>query len=414
MPDQLVTVVPVTRWNLLKFTLCAAMLCGFMLSPRLWLTARTYPHAPVWDALPALPTPWDWLLLGLLLVTLGIIIGRDRPRPALLAFVTLAGLWSLWDQTRWQPWFYQYLFLFAALAFGADPERRQASLNACRLIIAGTYFWSGLQKANWTFAHEDFPWLMGPLLKQLPASWHEFIGGHAWGAALAESVIGLGLLVWPLRPVAIVGALVMHLLILFNLGPWGHAWNTVIWPWNVAMMMFVVLLFTRTRPLKPWHILWPRRFPLARVTLLLFGIMPLFNFFDCWDSYLSAALYSGNTPDARIFINQEVLDRLPDDVRQHVYERQPSADDPEPDCPYEVNVLSWSLAEMNVPPYPAERVFRALARRLAQWPASAAISSQPGGAADTEPGATRVVLELRGRADWWTGNRRVAFVVFSE
>ena len=44
----------------------------------------------------------------------------------------------------------------------------------------------------------------------------------------------------------------------------------------------------------PWHILWPRRFLFARVTLLLFGVMPLFNFFECWDSYLSAALYSGN------------------------------------------------------------------------------------------------------------------------
>ena len=160
-----------TRWNLLKYALCAAMLCGFMLSPRLWLTARSYPHAPLWASLPGLPTPWDWLLLGLLLATLGVVVAANRPRPALLVFVTLAGLWSLWDQNRWQPWFYQYLFMFAALAFGAapdNPERRQASLNACRLIIVGTYFWSGLQKVNWNFAHADFPWLMAPVLKTCP------------------------------------------------------------------------------------------------------------------------------------------------------------------------------------------------------------------------------------------------------
>jgi hypothetical protein len=391
------------------------MLCGFMLSPRLWLTTRNCPHTPVWDGLPDLPTPGDWLLLGLLLATLGAIVGSNRPRLALIVFVTLAGFWSLWDQTRWQPWFYQYLFMFAALACGAppdNPERNEASLNACRLIIACTYFWSGLQKLNWNFAHADFPWLMAPLLKHLPESCHQFLDGSPWAAALTECAIGLGLLVWPLRPLAVVGALSMHLLILYCLGPWGHRWNTVVWPWNVAMMVFVVVLFSRTRQLMPWHILWPRRFLFARL-VLLFGILPLLNFFDCWDSYLSAALYSGNTPDARIFISEDVLDRLPNDVKYHVWVGGNTPDDFDPDCPYEVDIGGWSMAELNVPCYPAERVYRGLARRLAQWPASAAVSADSEEAADMRSGI-RVVLLLRGRADWRTGNRHVESVVFSE
>jgi hypothetical protein len=406
----------VTRWNLVKYTLCAAMLCGFMLSPRLWLTERSYPHVPVWDRLPGLPTPWDWLFLGLLLGALGVIVGGKRPRLAILVFVTLAGLWSLWDQTRWQPWFYQYLFMFAALAFGAaadNPERSQGSLNACRLIIACTYFWSGLQKVNWNFAHADFPWLMAPLLKHLPESWHESIGSYAWVAAFAECAIGLGLLLWPLRPLAVIGAVSMHLLILFSLGPWGHRWNTVVWPWNVAMMVFVVVLFSRTRQLMPWQILWPRRFLFARLTLLLFGVLPLLNFFEWWDSYLSSALYSGNTPDARIFICQDVLNRLPNNVKYHVRVCWDTPDDFDPDCPYEVDLSGWSNAELNVPSYPAERVYRGLARRLAQLPAPAAISADPDAGADTHSG-TRVVLLLRGRADWRTGYRHVESVGFAE
>jgi DoxX len=397
----------VTRWNLLKYTLCAAMLCGFMLSPKLWLTARNYPQVPVWDRLPDLPTPWDWLVLGLLLVTLGAIVGGNRPRLALLMFVALAAIWSLWDQTRWQPWFYQYLFMFAALACGSaldNPERSQASLNTCRLIIVGTYFWSGLQKVNWNFAQSDFPWLMAPLLKHLPESWHPFIGSTAWAVAFAECAIGLGLLIGPLRPLAVIGAVSMHLLILYCLGPWGRGWNTVVWPWNVAMMVFVVVLFGRTRQLMPWQILWPRRFLFARLVLLLFGILPLLNFFDCWDSYLSAALYSGNTPDARIFISEDVLDQLPNDVKYHVRLGGKTPEDLDPDCRYEVDVGGWSMAELNVPSYPAERVYRGLARRLAQRPS-----------ATTDPrSGVRVVLLLRGRADWRTGNRRVESVVFSE
>ena len=218
---------------------------------------------------------------------------------------------------------------------------------------------------------------------------------------------------WPLRPLAVAGALGMHLVILYSLGPWGYGWNTVVWPWNVAMMVFVVVLFGRTRPLMPWHILWPRRFLFARLTLLLFGILPLLNFFECWDSYLSAALYSGNTPDARILISKDVYDRLPDEVQRHARFSWAFLDDSDPDCPYEVDILGWSIADLNVPSYPAERVYRSLARWLARLPASAAAAADLDGDADTHSG-TRVVLLLRGRADWRTGNRHVESVVFSE
>jgi hypothetical protein len=402
----------VTRWHLLKYTLCAAMLCGLMLSPRLWLTARSYPLVPVWDGLPLVPSPWDWLVLGTLLAALGAVVGSRRPRLAMLVFVILAALWSLGDQTRWQPWFYQYLFMFAALALGAAPddlERGQSSLNGCRLIVASMYVWSGLQKVNVDFATDVFPWLMDPLLKHLPEGWQASINGHGWEAGFVECALGLGLLVWPLRPVAVVGALTMHLVILFSLGPWGHAWNTVVWPWNLAMMMFVVILFARTRPVMPWHILWPRRFLFARVTLLLFGVLPLLSFFEWWDCYLSAALYSGNTPDARILICQEVYDQLPREARRHVQLRAvvpdevADLDDPDSACPYEVDVNSWSLAELNVPPYPAERVFRGIACRLAALPDHA------GGSADA-----RVIVRLQGRSDWRTGKRRETRVAFPE
>src|SRR5439155_8092147 len=96
--------IPVSRWQFVKCTLAVAMLCGLMLSPRLWLSARSYPLVPVWDGLPTVPAPWDWLVLGVLLAALGAIVVAPRPRLAMLVFVILAGVWSLWDQTRWQPW----------------------------------------------------------------------------------------------------------------------------------------------------------------------------------------------------------------------------------------------------------------------------------------------------------------------
>jgi hypothetical protein len=40
---------------------------------------------------------------------------QARPAKAIAAFVALAAAYSLYDQSRWQPWFDQYLFMLVAL-----------------------------------------------------------------------------------------------------------------------------------------------------------------------------------------------------------------------------------------------------------------------------------------------------------
>src|SRR5207248_1237718 len=103
------------------------------------------------DSLPVIPHPFDHIWFFLLLGLLVAIATIAQPRRLILIFLLLAGLLSMWDQTRWQPWFYQYLFMLAAIGFCGwkRPEtRNQQVLNACRLIVGSTYFWSGLQKLN--------------------------------------------------------------------------------------------------------------------------------------------------------------------------------------------------------------------------------------------------------------------------
>src|SRR5580704_540803 len=103
------------RYHLVRMTLAAAMISGMLLSPKLWLTERYYPHVPVWDGLPTIPSPWDLVVFAEMLFLLGLTALLPRSRWPVLTFVALAGVWSLWDQSRWQPWFYQYLFMLAAL-----------------------------------------------------------------------------------------------------------------------------------------------------------------------------------------------------------------------------------------------------------------------------------------------------------
>ncbi len=141
--------------------------------------------------------------------------------------------------------------------------------------------------------------------------------------------------------------------------------------------------------------------------------MPLFNFFEWWDSYLSAALYSGNEPSARVYISQEVYDRLRPEVTTAYATLRVDATSDDP-CPYEVDFFRWAMEEMNVPYYPAERVWRGLARRLAELSEKTAATSLGNAAPREERPSVRVILILRGRADWRTGERQEKRVVFPE
>lgn len=60
------------RYHLVKAFVAAGMLAGLLLSPKLWLTERHYPHVPVWDGLPAVAPPWDAVVYGAMLVLLAL------------------------------------------------------------------------------------------------------------------------------------------------------------------------------------------------------------------------------------------------------------------------------------------------------------------------------------------------------
>lgn len=205
-------------------------------------------------------------------------------------------------------------------------------------------------------------------------------------APLVEASIGVGLLT-RYRNWAVILALGRYAFILLCLGPLGHDWNTVVWPWNVAMATFVVLLFWRTGDISPKKILLPtRRRPsyLHAVVLVLFAVMPLFGLFGLWDSYLSASLYSGNNERGALFVSGTVKDRLPAEIREHV------ADVPAGEK-YALNLYRWSYEELNVPPYLEARVFRNVARHVCSYAG--------------EPSGGR--LEIQGRSVFSSGGRKV-------
>src|SRR6201999_1551324 len=87
------------------------------------------------------------------------------------AFLGIMLLFCLGDQTRWQPWVFQYSLLMAVIALVPldGQASQQRALNLGRLIVAFTYVFSGLQKLNSNFMFGDFPWLVQPVTALFPS-----------------------------------------------------------------------------------------------------------------------------------------------------------------------------------------------------------------------------------------------------
>jgi hypothetical protein len=343
----------------LKLTVTSVLCLGIAMSWRLWIGPRTFPAAPVSHLLPASPYPADVLLFAGLFVAAGAIVVSAKPQKFIWAFLGAIAVLCLFDQTRWQPWVYQYGALLGALALfswdGADTAGRTRTLNIARLIVATTYIFSGLQKVNANFIDNDFPWIVEPITTLIPSARAQ-VQGLGMAAPFIQIAFGIGLLTTRYRGISLTLAISMHAFILAMFGPLGHNWNAIIWPWTAAMAMLDILLFTGVQDYSMRDIFRTDRHPYHVCVLVLFALLPFLSFFNRWDSYLSSALYSGNLTEALVYATDAGRDSLPASIgRRFVHT---SAD---------TNVLNlqhWAMEELNVFPYPETRIYRRIAKTL--------------------------------------------------
>ncbi len=337
------------RCGLLRITVIVGLLAGFALSPKLWLSSRLYPLTPVWSFFKAPNPPVDRLLL-LTLTALLIILTTAPRREIAAAALALLFLLALQDQSRWQPWFYQYLLMFLAIAV-AGREHPESALQTCRLIVAATYFWSGLAKLNPNFFTAVFPSLFSPFLATVPPALNHL----AFLAPIVECGAGIGLLTERYRSQALFCAAGMHGFILLAIGPVGSRFNTVVWPWNLAMIAILFILFLRRVEKPPFHDI---RVP-QKIIVGLFAVMPALSLVNLWDHYLSSSLYSGNRTSGLIYFNDNVFDRLPEALQEYVSDEGPDRGS--------LDINDWSLGELNVPSYPEPRIYRNVGRRICRY-----------------------------------------------
>ncbi len=376
-----------TIW--LRVTLLLATFLGLIASAPVWTNSRTFPLLPIFDGFPILPTPWDRLLYALMLGALVTAVWFYRP--AVITFLLASFLAYCGDQNRGQPWLYMYWVLLLLSLFRAPSA--QAS---CRLALALVYFWGGIQKLNARFFAVTPEWFVAPAADQ----WH-------WPAVVIDLLklgvkaapfieIAIAVLLWfPRgRRVALGLVVLTHSFALVFLGPWGHDYNWVVWPWNLAMVALTFGLFapgklfagstaalTPAKPDKtnrpnrsqPWSgrdavgiketmvAIWRSR--VATAVVVLYGVLPVLSYVGRWDSYFSFALYSENLAVANLFCTPAFRDNLPAHLQPYA-QPFPHAYDPVRQGPLTFAFSAWAYEEMHVPAISEPRNFLNIYRAL--------------------------------------------------
>jgi hypothetical protein len=340
----------------LKTAVILAFCIGLSMSPALWIGPRSYPLAPVSSMLPVIDRVVARGLYIALFALAALALVAPKPRWVIAAFLAVIAIFCLMDQTRWQPWVFQYSFLLAAVALysGNDADADgQRALDMARLIVASTYIFSGLQKINFNFMAHDFPWIVQPIIRLFPSAL-DFLDAFAMAVPFLQLGFGIGFLTRRFRRAALVLAVAMHLFILAMFGPFGLDWNTIVWPWTAAMAIFDILLFSGAPEFSWREIVWRGRDPVHIAAVVLFTVLPFLSFFNLWDSYLSSALYSGNLTEAQIYLTDAGKAALPAPIRSYAVRTSPDTN--------VLNLQRWAVEDLNVTPYPETRVYRAIAR----------------------------------------------------
>jgi len=375
------------RWRqrtwLIRVTLVAAALAGLLITRRLFWGHPLLAPLPVVD-LPPLPgwlaRAWWGAMVALLLPSLV----RRRADRWLMAFCVLFFARTLWDRATWQPYFLQYGFgLLACALYERDPEGRRTTdpIRVVQLILIATYLWAGLAKIDHTFVRVGVAGIFAPIASWFPV---DLLVRAGYLLPVAEIAIAPLLLFRRSRPLGVVMAVGMHLLILAAVGPFGASYQHVIWPWNVAMATLVVLAFIRTAGSSAADVLAPRGRPLQALVLVLFGLCPVLAYLGRWDPYLGLKVYSYRVHRGTVTIARSVAERLPEGAVDAMVRMRGGVE-----VSYYASIPEWSASELGayVPPAPAN--FVTVARRLC------ATAERP----------TDVVLTIVDPPDWRTGAR---------
>jgi hypothetical protein len=179
------------------------------------------------------------------------------------------------------------MYAFVILTSSFIPRQAtQNDFSSWRYMIVGVYFWAGFYKINTVFVLFVFPWFVSPFLHN-----ETLIYFLACVTPFVECAIGVCLFFQRTRVIGVLLATCMLVIVLMCLGPLGHNWGMIVWPWNVWLHILELVLFMFWRgSMVTKDILCDKRTLFA---ILLFWLLPCLAIVDKWGQNPSFMLYSG-------------------------------------------------------------------------------------------------------------------------
>lgn len=301
------------------------------LSFSLWNSeTRTFPLVPFVNQINEMhPRVFEWVL-GLNFIFLIFILFRPKVLWVVCVLITECVL-ILADQLRLQPTIYQYILTFSFFLFRPKYFRYYVLL-----LLSAIYILSGLYKLNLGYA--NFVWgkfiLHDTLGVSSDISNHPITKGFGLVLPILELMAGV-LLLSKWRKFAFCFLILMHVILLLILGPLGANWNSVVWPWNIQMIIFAILYLNYFQ--NSWSWIRQSKFQLGLILVILIGL-PVLGVFQKSLSQFSFNLYGGLTRYLYVSISE---DDNPDSESFFITKTYNSE--------IYINIYEWSREELNVP-----------------------------------------------------------------
>ena len=337
-----------------------SFLIGVICSYKLWLPLRHFPRIPI------IPIPIHLIQLETHLTLLLIIslIGLLFKRIILLYYTAVIATLFLiiMDQNRIQPWVYMYLLTMVILSIYDKKNvafTNIYSLHCLRLVIIGQYFWAGIHKINSNFIENAYASMLQHFFDIDELIVPSFLSSFGYILPFIEISFALLLIFPKYRFWGLLLATGMHCYILIYLIFPERYLNSIVYPWNIAMIAIDWLLFYKYKEsfkFKSFKRIVTRK--MQTLILLATWFLPVLLFFGYWDHHLSFSLYSGKKEKMIILLEKQVTTKLPKYLLPYIISKK------------NIDVLSinkWALGELNTPVNPELRIYKKIAGKFCTY-----------------------------------------------
>jgi len=339
---------------LLRLTLLAWVVAK-MITYKLWLSNRFFPVVSPFGVSFTFPF-WVHAFLyvaGLVLSVCIFIFPQKNKSLAALLIIELSS--CLLDQMRWQPWEYQYILTL--FVFLINRNRKDRIIVMLHLMLIATYIYSGIHKFNHRFIIVFWKNTILSHLLYLPPSISNapILARAGYLLPFIETMGGLMLLFKRTQQSGAILLIIMHIMILAIIGPFGTNYNMSVWPWNILMIAYLFFIFLWHKPKENLSAILHKP-KLNILSITLWGLMPAFNFIGLWPHYLSFGLYSAKTKDIMITVQDDK--KVLNDLSPYFEKEKHYENCTECNNVHLIRLNNWAFAEMNTAPYPDDKAYR--------------------------------------------------------